>query len=74
MPNQESRERDLVLPPNTHAFILNQQKGDIDCYVGPHKSNLDATSDQPVIFDYQTKRFKKVNLLESSKQHLKYQG
>lgn len=65
-----SRERDLVLPPNTHAFILNKQKGDVDVYVGPHKSNLDDNTDQPVIFDYKEKKFVSVQLSEAIKNNV----
>jgi len=54
---QGNRESDLVLPPNTHALVLNKQKGEVDVFVGPHKSNLDANTDQPVKFDYTQKKF-----------------
>jgi len=65
-----SQERDLVLPPNTHAFILNKQKGDVEVYVGPHKSNLDDNTDQPVVFDYQQKKFKNVPLFDAIKNNM----
>ena len=65
-----SRERDLVLPPNTHAFILNKQKGDVDVFVGPHKSNLDDNTDQPVIFDYNSKKFINVQLSEAIRNNI----
>jgi len=65
-----SRERDLVLPPNTFAFILNKQKGEVEVYVGPHKSNLDDNTDQPVIFDYNSKGFKNVQLHEAIQKNM----
>jgi major vault protein len=55
------RERDLVLAPNEFAFISDETKGNINVYVGPHKTSL-ANTDQPVVFDYDTKRFKRVTL------------
>jgi major vault protein len=33
------RERDLVLAPNEFAFILDETKGNINVYVGPHKTS-----------------------------------
>ena len=56
MPEDTRRERDLILAPNEHAFILDETKGNIVNYVGPHKTSL-ANTDQPVIFNNQTKRF-----------------
>jgi len=53
------RARELVLAPNEFAYILDLTKGDINLYVGPKKDSL-AQSDQPVIFDYKTKRFEYV--------------
>ncbi|MDP3278918.1 MAG: hypothetical protein Q8Q09_27245 [Deltaproteobacteria bacterium] len=55
------RERDLVLAPNEYAFISDETKGNINVYVGPHKTSL-ANTDQPVIFQAETKRFARVNL------------
>jgi len=49
-------ERDLILAPNEYAFILDETKGNIVDYVGPHKTSL-ANTDQPVIFNSKTKRF-----------------
>ncbi len=31
----EERKRELVLPPGTHAFILDGTKGLVKLYVGP---------------------------------------
>jgi major vault protein len=58
---ERGRERDLVLAPNEFAFISDETKGNINVYVGPHKTSL-ANTDQPVVFDYDTKRFKRVTL------------
>ncbi|MCB9701482.1 MAG: hypothetical protein H6711_06305 [Myxococcales bacterium] len=54
--SDRGRERDLVLAPNEFAFILDETKGNINVYVGPHKTSL-ANTDQPVVFDPETKRF-----------------
>lgn len=62
MPVEDSRrERDLILAPNEHAFILDETKGNIVNYVGPHKTSL-ANTDQPVTFSIQTKRFVRCTL------------
>lgn len=61
MSRERVRERDLVLAPNEFAFISDETKGNINVYVGPHKTSL-ANTDQPVVFDYETKRFKRVTL------------
>ena len=37
------RERDLVLAPNEFAFILDETKGNVIAYVGPHKTSLANT-------------------------------
>ncbi|OQX22128.1 MAG: hypothetical protein BWK80_31325 [Desulfobacteraceae bacterium IS3] len=62
MPADGSRnERDLILAPNEYAFILDETKGNIVNYVGPHKTSL-ANTDQPVIFNRKTKRFERCKL------------
>ena len=58
MPDDTRRERDLILAPNEHAFILDETKGNIVNYVGPHKTSL-ANTDQPVVFNSHTKRFER---------------
>jgi len=68
--NQNNRESDLVLAPNSHSFILNKQKGEIDVYVGPHKANLDQQTEQPQIFDYEIKKFVDCKLSESIKNNM----
>ena len=64
MPDDTRRERDLILAPNEHAFILDETKGNIVNYVGPHKTSL-ANTDQPVTFNSNTKRFERC-LLEKA--------
>jgi major vault protein len=59
-------ERDLILAPNEYAYILDETKGNVQVYVGPHKSSP-AGTDQPVIFDSNNKKFMKCSL-EASKQ------
>ena len=61
---KRGKERDLVLAPNEFAYVSDQTKGNINVYVGPHKASLSAT-DQPVVFDPITKRFKNVMLNEA---------
>ncbi len=58
MPEDGRRERDLILAPNEYAFILDETKGNVVNYVGPHKTSL-ANTDQPVRFNDQTKRFER---------------
>lgn len=50
------RERDLVLPANEYALILDQTKGHISVHTGPTKQSLSQT-DQPVVFDERSRRF-----------------
>ncbi|MBA3550362.1 MAG: hypothetical protein H0T76_28135, partial [Nannocystis sp.] len=50
-----------MLAPNEFAFILDETKGNINVYVGPHKTSL-ANTDVPVIFDSRTKRFDRKTL------------
>ncbi len=62
MPSDDSRrERDLILAPNEYAFILDETKGNVINYVGPHKTSL-ANTDQPVVFNSQNKRFARCTL------------
>ncbi len=62
---EENRDRDLVLAPNEYAFISDQTKGNINVYVGPYKTSL-ANTDKPVIFNFDTKRFERCTLDEST--------
>jgi len=59
--NVRARERDLILAPNEYAYILDETKGNVINYVGPHKTSL-ANTDQPVTFNAQTKKFERCNL------------
>ena len=38
--------RDLVLPNNTYAHVLDETKGNIICYVGPNKVQLAGTDNR----------------------------
>jgi len=58
------RERDMILAPNEYLYVSDETKGIIDVFVGPTKQSLSGT-DQPVIFDESTKRFKRVELKEA---------
>jgi len=58
------RERDLVLAPNEFAFILDETKGNVVAYVGPHKTSL-ANTDRPVTFEERTRRYRRCTLEES---------
>jgi major vault protein len=58
---ERGRERDLVLAPNEYAYIADETKGNINAYIGPYKSSL-ANTDQPVIFNLQSKRFERCSL------------
>lgn len=58
------RERDLILAPNSFAFILDSTKGQISTYVGPQKTSL-STTDQPVVFNEKTKKFDRCTLEEA---------
>lgn len=49
-------ERDLILAPNEYAYLLDETKGNVINYVGPHKTSL-ANTDQPVVFNSESKRF-----------------
>ena len=63
--NDRGRERDLVLAPNEFAFISDETKGNINVYVGPHKTSL-ANTDRPVVFNYETKRFDRCSLEQAT--------
>ena len=61
---QKQRNNDLILAPNEYALILDETKGQINTYVGPHKTSL-ANTDRPVSLDPTTRKFKKVELDQS---------
>lgn len=60
----EVRERDLVLAPNEFAYILDETKGHVVVYVGPHKTSM-ANTDRPVNYDAEHRRFRRCNLEEA---------
>lgn len=51
---QMRQERDLVLPPNTFAYVLDRTKGKVSAYVGPFRSSL---SDTDVLVIWRDGRF-----------------
>jgi major vault protein len=63
--NDRGRERDLVLAPNEFAFISDETKGNINVYVGPHKTSL-ANTDRPVVFNGDSKRFDRCSLEQAT--------
>lgn len=63
------RERDLVLAPNQYAFILDETKGYVVVYVGPHKTSL-ANTDRPVAYSEKTRRYERVNLEQAIQEFL----
>lgn len=64
---QQGRNRELVLPPGTYAFVLDSTKGKVSAYVGPFKNSLSDT-DQLVVWDAAGKRYTPVNTIEDAKQ------
>ena len=52
------QQKDLVLSINEYAFVLDETKGNVSCWVGPVKTSL-STSDKLVTFNEKTKRFEK---------------
>ncbi len=56
------------MAPNEYAFISDETKGNINVYVGPHKTSL-ANTDRPVAFNPETKRFEH-NVLDRAIQTL----
>ncbi|HEU4406058.1 MAG TPA: hypothetical protein VFS43_12390 [Polyangiaceae bacterium] len=56
----------MVLAPNEFAFISDETKGNINVYVGPHKTSL-ANTDQPVVFDPASKRFARCSLEQATR-------
>lgn len=64
--SERQRERDLILAPNEYAFIADETKGNINAYIGPYKTSL-ANTDQPVVFNPETKRFEQCSLEASTR-------
>lgn len=61
----EGRERDLVLAPNEYAYILDETKGHVIAYVGPHKTSM-ANTDRPVVYDPEQRRYRRCGLEEAT--------
>lgn len=49
-------QKDLVLDPCSFAYVLDQTKGNVSCWVGPSKTSL-SQSDSLVRFNNKTKKF-----------------
>lgn len=63
--NDDRRTRDMILAPNEYAFISDETKGEVNCFVGPNKTSL-AGTDRPVVFDLKSKRFRTCDLATST--------
>jgi len=59
------QDRDLVLPPQTFAFVLDSTKGKVSAYVGPYKNSLSNT-DQLVVWDESQKRVRPTDSVEAA--------
>ena len=51
-------QKDLVLSINEYAYVLDETKGHVVCWVGPSKTSL-SNSDKLVRFDTKSKSFVK---------------
>lgn len=65
MPDDLGRDRDLVLPPNTYAFVLDNTKGKVNVFVGPYKNSLSQT-DRLVRWDAATQRFVEIRDMDQA--------
>lgn len=65
MPDDRIAQQDLVLNVNEHAYVLDQTKGNVVCWVGPSKTSL-SQSDRLVIFNETTKKFEPCNTFEKA--------
>ena len=54
----ENTQKDLVLSINEYAYVLDETKGHVVCWVGPSKTSL-SNSDKLVRFDTKSKSFVK---------------
>ncbi len=59
------REGDMILAPNEYAFISDETKGEVNCFVGPNKTSL-AGTDRPVRFELKSKRFQSCDLASAT--------
>ncbi len=62
----QGRNRELVLPPGTYAYVLDSTKGKVSTYVGPIKNSLSDT-DQLVRWEPSAKRYLPVPDIEAAK-------
>ncbi len=62
--NHDNPSRDLVLPNDSFAHVLDETKGHITCYVGPSKTQL-ADTDKTVIFDPDSKSYRRADQREA---------
>lgn len=60
---RSQQDRDLVLPPNAYAYVLDSTKGKVSVYVGPHKTSL-AGTDTLVIWDKANRKFAPVDSID----------
>jgi len=74
MPKRKNRslymgeiQKDLVLPPNMFAYVLDNTKGNVSILNGPHKEPLSET-DEPVVFDEDSKTFVSTRDLNDARQ------
>jgi major vault protein len=51
-------QKDLVLSINEYAYVLDETKGHVVCWVGPSKTSL-SNSDKLVTFNTRSKSFEK---------------
>lgn len=61
------RDRDLIIPQNEYAFVLDKTKGIIGVCVGPFKTSL-AGTDQPIRYDDQKGEFVECDIQLAIKQ------
>mgnify|MGYP001604185961 FL=1 len=61
--------RDLILAPNQFAIILDETKGMVAVYVGPHKTSLAAT-DRPVLYNLGTRKYERATLDTATQEFL----
>lgn len=62
-----TRDRDLIIPQNEYAFVLDKTKGIIGVCVGPFKTSL-AGTDQPVRYDDDKREFVECDIQVAVKQ------
>lgn len=57
-------QKDLVLSPNEYAYVRDNTKGNVSCWVGPVKTSL-STSDELVRFNHRSKSFEACSYREA---------